>query len=61
MRADGPMLMSVGFGMIAGLASWVVGIWGMPASLAEAALPPPYTAEFFTERLIEWTCHCNRP
>lgn len=55
MRADGPMLMSVGFGMIAGLASWVVGIWGTPASLAEAALPPPYTAEFFTERLIEWT------
>ncbi|MEX0651519.1 MAG: hypothetical protein WD186_05770, partial [Actinomycetota bacterium] len=55
LRADGPMLMSVGFGMVAGLASWVVGIWGTPASLAEAALPPPYTAEFFTERLIEWT------
>ena len=55
LRADGPMLMSVGFGMIAGLASWVVGIWGTPASLAEAALPPPYTAEFFTKRLIEWT------
>ena len=38
LRADGPMLMSVGFGMIAGLACWVVGIWGKPASLAEAAL-----------------------
>ena len=41
LRADGPMLMSVGFGMIAGLAMWVVGIWGKSASLADAALPPP--------------------
>ncbi len=55
LRSDGPMLMSTGFGMIAGLVCWVVGIWGQPASLAEAALPPPYTAEFFTLRLIEWT------
>ena len=55
LRSDGPMLMSVGFGMIIGLACWVVGIWGTSASLAEAALPPPYTAEFFTQRLIEWT------
>jgi MFS family permease len=54
LRADGPMLMSVGFGMVAGLAMWVVGIWGKPASLAEAALPPPYTARFFADRLIEW-------
>ncbi|HJR99150.1 MAG TPA: MFS transporter [Actinomycetota bacterium] len=54
LRADGPMLMSAGFGMIAGLACWVVGIWGKAASLAEAALPPPYTARFFTDRLIEW-------
>ncbi|MGH2539109.1 MAG: MFS transporter [Actinomycetota bacterium] len=54
LKADAPMLMSVGFGMIAGLGMWVVGIWGEPASLAEAALPPPYTAEFFTDRLVEW-------
>jgi hypothetical protein len=27
---------------------------GAPASLAEAALPPPYTAKFFTDRLVEW-------
>ena len=47
LRSDGPMLMSVGFGMIAGLAMWVVGIWGKSASLADAALPPPYTKEFF--------------
>ena len=48
------MLMSVGFGMIAGLACWVIGIWGKPASLAEAALPPPYSAEFFADRLMQW-------
>jgi MFS family permease len=54
LRADAPMLMSVGFGMITGLAMWVVGIWGEPASLAEAALPPPYTATFFRDRLFEW-------
>ena len=48
------MLMSVGFGMIAGLACWVIGIWGKPASLAEAALPPPYSAEFFADRLKQW-------
>ena len=55
LKADGPMLMSVGFGMIAGLSCWVIGIWGSSASLAEAALPPPYTAEFFAARLREWT------
>ncbi len=55
LRSDGPLLMSVGLGMFAGLASWVIGIWGATASLAEAALPPPYTAEFFTARLKEWT------
>ena len=54
LRSDGPMLMSVGFGMIGGLAMWVVGIWGKSASLADAALPPPYTKEFFAARLREW-------
>jgi hypothetical protein len=54
LRSDGPMLMSVGFGMIAGLAMWVVGIWGKSASLADAALPPPYTKGFFAARLREW-------
>ncbi|MGZ5289090.1 MAG: MFS transporter [Actinomycetota bacterium] len=54
LKADAPMLMSVGFGMVAGLACWVIGIWGKPASLAEAALPPPYTAKFFADRLFGW-------
>ncbi|MEP6758356.1 MAG: MFS transporter [Actinomycetota bacterium] len=55
LRSDGPMLMSVGFGMIAGLSTWVIGIWGASASFADAALPPPYTAAFFSARLKEWT------
>jgi len=56
MRSDGPLLLSTGFGMITGLALWVVGIWGPggPELLKDAALPPPYTAEFFRQRLIEW-------
>ena len=56
MRSDGPLLLSTGFGMIMGLALWVVGIWGPggPELLKDAALPPPYTAAFFRQRLIEW-------
>jgi hypothetical protein len=54
LKRDGPTLMSVGFGMIAGLASWVVGIWGTTANLNDAALPPPYSKKFFLERLVEW-------
>ena len=56
MRTDGPLLLSTGFGMVAGLALWVVGIWGPggPELLKDAALPPPYTAEFFRDRLVEW-------
>ena len=56
MRSDGPLLLSTGFGMVTGLALWVVGIWGPggPELLKDAALPPPYTAEFFRQRLVEW-------
>ena len=54
LRSDGPMLMSCGFGMIGGLAMWVVGIWGPTASLSDAALPPPYTKAFFLDRLGQW-------
>jgi hypothetical protein len=54
LKADGPMLLSVGFGMVAGLASWVVGIWGVSANLKDAALPPPYAKAFFVDRLLEW-------
>ncbi|HET9672242.1 MAG TPA: hypothetical protein VFQ40_05270, partial [Actinomycetota bacterium] len=56
LRSDGPLLLSTGSGMILGLALWVVGIWGPggPELLKDAALPPPYTAAFFRDRLAEW-------
>ena len=50
----GPSLMSVGFGMIFGLATWLIGPWGVTGSLADAALPPPYTKEVFFNRLSGW-------
>ncbi len=54
LRRDGPLLLSTGFGMIAGLAMWVIGIWGVKAKISDAAAPPPYTKAFFTGRLDEW-------
>ena len=54
LRSDGPMLMSVGFGMIFGLSAWLVGIWGQTAKLSDAAAPPPYTKLFFQNRLWDW-------
>ena len=54
LKVVGPSLMSVGFGMIFGLATWLVGTGGSPRVLADAALPPPYTKEFFASRLREW-------
>ena len=50
----GPSLMSAGFGMIFGLASWLFSPWGVAGSLADAALPPPYTKEVFLKRLDGW-------
>jgi MFS family permease len=54
LKSDGPLLMSTGFGMIFGLAWWIIGIWGPKAKLSDAALPPPYSKEFFSARLTEW-------
>ena len=54
LNADGPGLLSAGSGIIFGLALWVVGPWGASGSLADAALPPPYTQEVFTDRLVDW-------
>ncbi|MGZ8604771.1 MAG: MFS transporter, partial [Actinomycetota bacterium] len=50
----GPSLMATGFGMVFGLASWLVSPWGVAGSLADAALPPPYTREVFMKRLDGW-------
>ena len=54
LKSDGPAVMSVGFGMVAGLACWVLGIWGTVGNLNDAALPPPYTKAFFVARLGDW-------
>jgi hypothetical protein len=54
LRADGHHLLSIGTGMILGLASWLVGPWGVKGSLADAALPPPYTQAVFQQRLSQW-------
>lgn len=54
LRRDGPLLLATASGMIAGLAMWVIGIWGAKAKISDAAAPPPYTKAFFTGRLNEW-------
>jgi Major Facilitator Superfamily len=54
LRRDGPALMSAGFGIVFGLATWLVAPWGVAGSLSDAALPPPYTREVFLKRLTGW-------
>ncbi|HEX6230183.1 MAG TPA: MFS transporter [Actinomycetota bacterium] len=54
LQRDGPSLMSIGFGMIFGLATWLLSPWGVAGSLADAALPPPYTRAVFLKRLGGW-------
>jgi MFS family permease len=51
---DGPGLIATGLGMVFGLSLWPLGPWGVKGSLADAALPPPYTQEVFTHRLSQW-------
>ncbi len=54
LERHGPSLLSIGSGMILGLATWLLGPWGVPGSLADAALPPPYPKEAFMKRLGSW-------
>lgn len=54
LRDDGPMLVVAASAGIFTYVTWKVGIWGVPASLGEAALPPPYGASFFVSRLVQW-------
>ena len=53
-RDDGPMLLTGFAAVVTTYVLWKVGIWGESASLAEAALPPPYGASFFVDRLVDW-------
>ena len=54
LKAEGHYLLSIGTGMVFGLATWLVGPWGVKGSLADAALPPPYTQAVFEQRLSQW-------
>jgi MFS family permease len=54
LKRDGPSLMAAGFGIVFGLATWLVAPWGVAGSLSDAALPPPYTREVFLKRLTGW-------
>ena len=45
--------MATGFGMIFGLASWLVAPWGVRLARRRRA-PPPYTKEVFLKRLDGW-------
>jgi hypothetical protein len=53
-RNDAPLLLTAAAAVVATVAIWSAGIWGEPASLSEAALPPPYGVDFFVERLVGW-------
>ena len=53
-RDDGPMLVTGFLAAVAVYAIWKVGVWGESASLSEAALPPPASADFFKVRLGDW-------
>lgn len=53
-RSDAPMLVTAFVAALITYALWKVGIWGEPASLTEAALPPPYGSDFFVDRLVLW-------
>jgi hypothetical protein len=53
-RDDGPMLVTAFLAAVLTYVIWKVGIWGPSASLSEAALPPPASADFFKTRLGGW-------
>ena len=58
---DGPMLVTAFLAAITTYAIWKVGAWGPPASLSEAALPPPAGADFFKTRLGDWVAAMRPP
>jgi hypothetical protein len=56
---DGPMLIAALAAAVVTFLIWKIGIWGPPAPLADAALPPPYTSAFFVDRLVLWVRAMN--
>ena len=53
-KADAAVLISAAVGVVVGLAMWKVGVWGVKAPFADAALPPPYPLEVFKSTLGDW-------
>jgi hypothetical protein len=53
-RDDGPMLAAAFAAVVFVYALWKIGIWGQPASLGEAAVPPPADSAFFLKRMGGW-------
>jgi hypothetical protein len=53
-RDDGPMLVAAFAAVVFVYALWKIGIWGQPASLGEAAVPPPADSAFFLKRMGGW-------
>ncbi|MGH2808706.1 MAG: hypothetical protein ACRDKT_15685 [Actinomycetota bacterium] len=54
LRDDGPLLLAALGAAVVTFLIWTIGIWGLKASLSDAALPPPYEASFFVDRLLLW-------
>jgi hypothetical protein len=53
-RDDGAMLAVAAVAIVAVYAVWKLGIWGQPAALGEAAVPPPADSSFFLKRMGGW-------
>ena len=53
-RDDGAMLAVAFVAVVAIYVVWKLGIWGQPAALGEAAVPPPADSSFFLKRMGGW-------
>ena len=53
-RDDGPALATAVVATVVIYAVWKLGIWGQPAELGEAAVPPPADSDFFMRRMLGW-------
>ena len=54
LEADGPTLISCAVGVVVGFAFWKIGLWGVKAPFADAALPPPYPSSVFKANTAQW-------
>jgi hypothetical protein len=51
---EGPTLLASALGIGLGMIAWRLGLWGPKATLSDAVLTQPYTADFFRGRLTGW-------